>query len=271
MAESDARRGRHNGPGPGTGASTYVGYHAVFEVLRRGPVEGTVYLAATNRKARDIEAEARSRGVDVVHVERERLKELGGEQARGAVLHGRVAPDSAVKTLDGFLATLKVPEALVIVLDGVTDPHNVGAIIRSADQFEADLVIVRERRAAGDTSTLSRTSAGATAYVNRITVTNIEAALRRLQEAAFWVYGASADGKPIGEIDLSGRTALVLGDEGSGLSPVVRRRCDDLVAIPAGGNVDSLNVSVAAGILMYEVRRSTGWKTAPRSGRLREA
>jgi 23S rRNA (guanosine2251-2'-O)-methyltransferase len=239
----------------GGGRSVYSGYHAVFEALRSSRLSGTVYIASGNRKARDIEEQARERGLPVEHVGPDELARLGGEEARGAVLVGTVAPKGTPKTLEGFLTTLEATVSLVVVLDGITDPHNVGAILRTADQFGADLVISRERRAASDTATLTRTSAGAAAYVPRLTVSNIAQALDRLQDADFWVYGAAADGTAVSSLNLTGRTALVLGSEGEGLSRLVRERCDELVSIPTRGHVDSLNVSVAAGILMYEMRR----------------
>lgn len=249
------RPATRGGPGRDT---VYSGYHAVFEALRRTGIAGTVYLSTANRKARDIESLAHDRGLAVEHVDADELARLGGGEARGAVLVGSVSSAAFPKTLEDFVTGLSAATSLVVVLDGITDPHNVGAILRSADQFEVDLVVTRERRAAGDTSTLTRTSAGAAAHVPRVTVTNIAGALDTLKQANFWVYGAAAEGPAVFSLDLSGRVALVLGSEGEGLSRLVRERCDGLVSIPTGGRVDSLNVSVAAGILMYEVRRRVG-------------
>ncbi|NBB90470.1 MAG: 23S rRNA (guanosine(2251)-2'-O)-methyltransferase RlmB [Spirochaetes bacterium] len=237
------------------GRSVYSGYHAVFEALRTSRLSGTVYIAGKNKKARDIEELARNRSLPVEHVDHEELARLGGEETRGAAFVGNVASKGSPRTLEGFLTSLQAKVSLVIVLDGITDPHNVGAILRNADQFGVDLVISRERRAASDTATLTRTSAGAAAYVPRLTVPNISQALGRLQEAGFWVYGADADGTAVSSLTLTGRTALVLGSEGEGLSRLVREGCDELVSIPTKGHVDSLNVSVAAGILMYEMSR----------------
>lgn len=244
-------------PAPAGAASEKVhsGYHAVFEALRTRGISGTVYIAARNTKARDVESRARDRGVGVVHVTQAELARIGGENARGAVLVGRGGIPAAIRSVEDFTATMSATSSVVVVLDGITDPHNVGAILRSADQFDVDLVVTRERRAAADTATLTRTSAGAVSYVRRVTVPNVARALSTLKEAGFWVYGASAEGTPVDRLNLSGRIALVLGSEGEGISRLVRERCDELAAIPAGGNIDSLNVSVAAGVLMYEVRR----------------
>lgn len=246
---------RSGGAAAGEARSVYSGYHAVFEALRGSRLSGTIYIATRNKKARDIEEQARERSLPVEHVAPEELARLGGPEARGAVFVGAAVQKGNPKTLEGFLASLEATASLVIVLDGITDPHNVGAILRSAEQFDADLVISRDRRAASDTATLTRTSAGAAAYVPRLTVPNIAQALGRLQEADFWVYGAAADGTAVTSLNITGRVAVVLGSEGEGLSRLVRERCDELVSIPTRGRVDSLNVSVAAGILMYEVRR----------------
>lgn len=149
--------------------------------------------------------------------------------------------------------------ALLVALDHLQDPHNVGAILRSADQFGALGVILPERRAVKDAATISKSSSGADAFVPVVVETNLRRALLRVKEAGFWVYGADMEGQPVHEVDLSGRVCLVLGAEGKGLSRLLREEVDLLVTIPARGHVDSFNVSVAAGILMYEVRRQQGW------------
>lgn len=236
-------------------SAVYAGYHAVFEALRQPTVAGVVYLASDNKKARDIAALADSRGVSVQRVSGEELAAVGGTEARGAVLVGAAKPKGRPRSLEEFLAALDKETAVVLVLEGITDPHNVGAILRSADQFAVDVVVTRARRAAGDTATLSRTSAGASAHVPRVTVSNIGQSLSALQQAGFWVYGAAAEGRRVTEVELSGRIAIVLGAEGEGLTRLTRERCDELVSIPTSGQVDSLNVSVAAGILLYEARR----------------
>ena len=250
---------RNNGAEESSESSeVYSGYHAVFEVLKRREVAGTVYLGTANKKARDIESLARKRGVGVEKVSTAELTRVGGEKARGAVFVGRIARAQKPGSLEEFLAAFSGGTALALVLDGITDPHNLGAILRSADLFEADIVIGRERRAAGDTATLARTSAGAAAHVPRVTVANIADSVERLQAAGFWVYGAAAGGNALPWVELKGRVALVLGSEGEGLSRLVRERCDELISIPTGGHIDSLNVSVAAGILMHETRRRQG-------------
>ena len=153
------------------------------------------------------------------------------------------------------LGRISSPTALILFLDEISDPHNLGAILRSADQFGAELVVLPTRRAARETQTVTKTSAGASLYVPVCSMPNLAAGLELAKEADFWVYGADLGGRRLDEVGIEGRVALVLGSEGGGLRRLVRERCDALVRIPSGGHVDSLNVSVAAGILMYEIRR----------------
>jgi 23S rRNA (guanosine2251-2'-O)-methyltransferase len=143
----------------------------------------------------------------------------------------------------------------VVVLDEVTDPHNYGAILRSCDQFGADLVLSRNRRNAKHAEILSTTSAGAADWVPAAETANLPRAVEDLKEAGFWIYGADMEGDAAYTVDLQGRIALVLGGEGSGISRLLRERCDRMIAVPSLGRIDSLNVSVAAGVLFYELIR----------------
>ena len=148
--------------------------------------------------------------------------------------------------------------ATVLMLDGVTDPHNVGAIIRSCDQFGVGLLIVPERRSASDVQdneVIARTSAGASAYQDVAVVTNLVRTAEKLKDAGFWLYGADASGEPLGKTTLAERTCIIMGSEGSGISRLLAKQCDTMLAIPTCGHIDSLNVSVAAGILLYERHR----------------
>jgi len=175
---------------------------------------------------------------------------------RGIVLVIEGAEQAAEPRFDDCLRELATKnEALVLVLDSITDPHNVGAIIRSADQFGVDLVVLPERRGVADLGVVSRASAGASAWVKTVVVPNLVNALERLKEAGFWAFGADADGEPAPLARLAGKTVLVMGSEGKGLGRLLSERCDAIVSIPTAGRLDSLNVSVAAGILLYEIRR----------------
>lgn len=143
-----------------------------------------------------------------------------------------------------------------MVLDGITDPHNLGAILRSADQFGADLVLIPERRSVQANETVVKVSSGAAQYVPVAVVTNLNRELEYLKKNGFWVYGADMKGNSSYEEKFSDRTVIVMGSEGDGMSSLVKKNCDYIVSIPMQGHIDSLNVSVAAGILMYEYRRN---------------
>ena len=146
--------------------------------------------------------------------------------------------------------------ALGLVLDSITDPHNVGAIIRSADQFGVDLVILPEHRGATDFEVISRTSAGASSWVKIVLVPNLVRSVGLLKDAGFWVYGADAGGSPAPGISVAEKAVLVMGSEGSGIARLLKEKCDTIVSIPTRGRLDSLNVSVAAGVLLYEITRN---------------
>ena len=163
-------------------------------------------------------------------------------------------------------ALARRPAVLAVVADGVTDPANLGSITRSADQFGADLVLIPRRRTARVTDRVMRMSAGAAAHVATVTVANVAAALAQLKAFGCWIYGADLKGEPLDQVRFPTRVALVVGAEGGGLHTLVRSRCDHLVRIPTAGQVDSLNVGVAAGILMYEVRRQQRAAATPSGG-----
>ena len=198
----------------------------------------------------------------------------GGGRGRGSAGRGVASARSVAagagagrEGLREHLAALAPrPAVLAVVADGVTDPANLGSITRSADQFTADLMLIPRRRAARVTDTVMRTSAGAAAHVATVTVANVAAALAQLKACGCWIYGADLQGEPLDQVRFPARVALVVGAEGSGLHTLVRSRCDHLVRIPTAGRVDSLNVGVAAGILMYEVRRQQRAAAAPARG-----
>jgi 23S rRNA (guanosine2251-2'-O)-methyltransferase len=236
------------------------GYRAIEEYLKRTRVRGTLLLSRRDGRREALEALARGRGVPVRLVPPEELDRLaGGSRHRGAVLLLESPPPDRGRDLEGILAGLTGATALVLFLDEITDPHNLGAILRSADQFAAELVLAPARGSARSTATVSRVSAGASAHVPLLVVPNLVRVMERCQERGFWIYGADPSGEPLDRVDLKGRVGLVLGSEGRGLRRLVAERCDRLVAIPAAGAVQSFNVSVAAGILMYEIRRQQGF------------
>lgn len=178
---------------------------------------------------------------------------------RGIVMTISGEQKSAQNLVD-FDAWLKensnLSKLTVLILDKVTDPHNVGAIIRSCDQFGANLVVIPEHNSSKDIATneiIGRTSAGSSAWVPVSIVTNLVRVTEQLKNNGFWVYGADAGGESCSKIQFADKTALIMGSEGNGISPLLEKQCDSIVSIPTCGKIDSLNVSVAAGVLLYEL------------------
>jgi 23S rRNA (guanosine2251-2'-O)-methyltransferase len=233
------------------------GFHTVTARLRAQP-DGVraIYVAASRRdgRARELVERARVAGVAVHAVEETRLAALAGNDKHQGVV---AVVDAAVlpRTLDEILGDLREP-AMLLVLDGVTDPHNLGACLRSADAFGAQAVVVPKDRAVGVNATVAKAASGAADTVPVITVTNLARSLRDLKERGVWLLGADASGdESLYDADLSGPMAWVLGAEGGGLRRLTRELCDRLVRIPLQGSVESLNVSVAASLCLYETRR----------------
>lgn len=199
------------------------------------------------------EIRAAAGGVPVNKVPRDRVDEL----ARGGVHQGVVARVEAYpySSLEEILA---VPEPLILVLDGVTDPRNLGAVLRAADGAGASGVVIPKDKAVGVTAAAVKASAGASEHVRVARVTNLRRAVDAMKTANVWVYAAEAGGTDYAELDLAGPTGLVLGSEGKGVRRLVREACDGTVSIPMLGAVSSLNVSVAAAVLAYEARRQRG-------------
>jgi len=238
-------------------ARLVVGFHAVTARLRQRPESvRAIYVAASRHDARaqDLVDRAKSAGVAVHPVDERRLDEL----ARGQRHQGVVAvADAALPhlTLADVLEHPSEPP-LLLVLDGVTDPHNLGACLRSADAFGAHAVVIPKDRAVGVNATVAKAACGAADTIPVITVTNLARALRELKQAGVWIVGADAGGESLFDADVTGPVAWVLGAEGEGLRRLTREHCDRIVGIPLAGTVESLNVSVAAGICLFATRRA---------------
>ena len=233
------------------------GRNAVLEALRAGRALDKVYIARgeTDKALAHIAGLARERGVSVSDCDRRKLDAMSVTKAHQGVI--AVCAVREYASLDDILAAESRGEApFVVVCDEISDPHNLGAIIRSAECVGAHGVVIPKRRSAGLTAVVGKTSAGAAEHLPVARVANISAALQELKDRGLWVYGAAAEGSsPMWETDLTGPLALVIGSEGEGLGRLVRERCDFLVSIPLRGKVGSLNASTAAAVLMYEVLR----------------
>ena len=231
------------------------GINAVSEALRAGRV---VSLRAGTRRDQRLQrllALAAASSVPIRRVSDEELdRESGGSSHQGVVAD---VSDRRVCELDELIRDAQVaPPALIVVLDGVEDPHNFGAILRSVDAVGAHGVVRQTRHAAPLTGVASKASAGALSHVKIADVVNVARAVEALKDAGIWTVGLAGDAaQTYDKIDFTVPTALVLGSEGAGLRRLVRERCDLLAAIPMKGHVDSLNVSVAAGVVLFEVQR----------------
>ena len=203
---------------------------------------------------RDLVARAEAAGCPIRAADAQRLRELAGTEHHQGVV---AIVDAATPhvTLEDVLDAAAEPP-LLLVLDGVTDPHNLGACLRSADAFGAHAVIVPKDRAVGMNATVAKAASGAADTIPVITVTNLARALRDLKERGVWILGADAGGESLFDAEVAGPVAWVLGAEGSGLRRLTRELCDRIVGIPLAGVVESLNVSVAAGICLYAARRA---------------
>jgi 23S rRNA (guanosine2251-2'-O)-methyltransferase len=228
------------------------GFHAVTARLRQRPeAVHDLYVLAGRQDARlrDLVARAETSGVKVHTVDGARLDALAGHGLHQGVV---AIVDDALPhvTLDDVLEPGPTPP-LLLVLDGVTDPHNLGACLRSADAFGAQAVIVPKDRAVGVNATVAKAACGAADTVPVVAVTNLSRAMREMKERGVWLLGADAGGESLFAADLRGPIAWVLGAEGAGLRRLTRESCDRIVGIPLAGSVESLNVSVAAGICLY--------------------
>jgi 23S rRNA (guanosine2251-2'-O)-methyltransferase len=233
------------------------GIHVVEEALVAGEPLRAIHVADERKRdplLRKIIADAKERNVPVRFESRQFFAQLPFKTHQGVIA---MAPPFDYASLDEVIGSRKSGHALFVLLDHMTDPHNVGAIIRTAEVAGADAVILPERRSAGVNATVRKAAAGAATYLPIVRVANINEAIRSLKKAGIWVAGAAAgDGSvPMADADFDRDLALVIGSEGAGLAPLVRRECDYLVRIPMRGRTESLNASVAAGVLLFEAIR----------------
>ncbi|MCY3714449.1 MAG: 23S rRNA (guanosine(2251)-2'-O)-methyltransferase RlmB [Gemmatimonadetes bacterium] len=233
------------------------GRNPVRAALQAGRSLNRIYIAdgVARQDVADILDLARKRGVVFQFTERRRLDRLTDGRHQGVV--ATVAGHQYAEMAD-ILASAGRSESppFLVLLDGIQDPHNLGAIIRTADAVRADGVVIPRRNAAGLTAAAVKASAGASVHVPVARVANMNHAMQALREAGVWLVGLAADGPSLfSKMDYTVPVALVIGGEGKGLRPLVRRNCDEVVRLPVAGHVDSLNASVAAALVLYEVFR----------------
>jgi len=247
-----------------------TGFHSIEEKVKAGKNQPNIkiYYSKAGPRVKKIIEEAAKVGIKTFQVEDAKLNEMVADldeslrDHRGIVMQLENAGEKAsniVNFNDWIKTTATEDKPLtVVVLDRVTDPHNVGAILRSCDQFGANLVIIPEHNSASDIAgneVIGRTSAGASAWVPVAIVNNLVRCVEQLKENGFWVYGADAGGETCGKINFAQKSVIVMGSEGTGIANLLSRQCDSIVSIPTCGKIDSLNVSVAAGVLLYELYR----------------
>ena len=234
-----------------------AGRNAVKEALRSArPIESIlVARGARNGSLGDIVSKAKAQGVAVKEVDPKRLEFLcAGANHQGIAALAAAHEYASVEDMLA-LADERGEPPFLIVADELNDPHNLGAILRTAECTGAHGVIIPKRRSAGLTYTVGKASAGALEYVPVARVSNLAAALEDLKKRGLWIYGADMEGTPWCEAELTGPAALVIGSEGAGIGRLVKEKCDVILSLPMRGKINSLNASVAAGVLMYEFMR----------------
>ena len=234
------------------------GRNAVTEALKAGRTIDKVFLASgdTDSTLRYIASLAKKNGAVVTYCDRRKLDTMTQTGAHQGVIAMAAAHDNA--TIDEILAAAqeKGEAPLVVICDEITDPHNLGAIIRTAECAGAHGVIIPKRRSSGLTAVVGKASAGAMEYMKIARVSNLAAAIQTLKDHGVWVYGTAADGAaPLYQTDLTGPAAIVIGSEGEGMGRLVKESCDFMVSIPMKGHINSLNASNACAILLYEAVR----------------
>lgn len=255
---SAARPERQQERRPG---NVIAGRNAVTEALRSGrEIEKILIADGSEGSISKIVALAKERGISVRFEDRRALDRITDEVHQGVVAYAAAAKYS---TVDEIFACAKErgEDPFIMILDDIEDPHNLGAIMRTAECAGAHGIIIGKDRAAGLTETVAKASAGAIEYMKVAQVTNIARTVDQLKEKGVWIAACDMDGDEYTKADLTGAIGLVIGNEGKGISRLVREKCDFVVSIPMVGKISSLNASNAASILMYEVVRQRGAKT----------
>lgn len=236
------------------------GRNPVREAFRAGKTAEKIYFVKGERDARlsELFSEAKKRGATVEYVEKAVLDRLcGGGNHQGVAAQvtdfSYCSPDDILA-----LAAERGEKVCIVLLDGITDPHNFGAIVRSAECFGAHGIIIPARRSVTVTDTVVKVASGATEHMLIAKVTNLNDAIRELKERNVWVYACDFGGEPPKQVDFKDNIAIVVGSEGTGVHRLTRELCDGVVTIPEYGKINSLNASVAAGVVLYEIARQRG-------------
>ena len=234
------------------------GRNALTEALRSGRTIDKVFIASgdTDKALQRLAAQAKEAGAEIMPVDRRKLDMMSTTHSQQGVIALVAARDYA--TIDEILeeAANRGQAPLIVICDELSDPHNLGAILRSAECAGAHGVIIPKRRSVGLTATVAKASAGAVEYMKVARVTNLNAAMEELKQKGVWIFGTAAEGSvPMYQADLTGPTAIVIGSEGDGMSRLVRENCDVTVHIPMSGKINSLNASAASTVLLYEAVR----------------
>ena len=232
-----------------------AGRNAVTELLKSGrEIEYVMVSKGAGGSLKPIIAQCKERGIVVKEIPKNKLDmKLQGVNHQGVAAIAACAQYAALSDIIDKANGVQNP--IILVLDEIEDPHNLGAIIRTAEAAGVCGIIIPKRRSAGLNSTVAKVAAGAVEYVPVARVSNISAAVDELKDNGFWVYGADMDGQSLYDTDISGKIALVIGSEGHGISRIVREKCDFIVSIPMFGKINSLNASVAAAVIVYETVR----------------
>lgn len=235
------------------------GFHAIEAVLSKSPeriIEVFVLKGRTDERLNNVISSLRRSGISVQFMNKKALDDKSrGEQHQGVMARVKPAPQLNESDLEQIVEA-KGRDTFILVLDGVTDPHNLGACLRSADAAGVDAVVVTKDKSAGLSPTTIKVACGAAETVPLVQVTNLARTLRQLQDNGVWITGTAGEtDKLLYDMDFTGPTAIVMGAEGVGMRRLTREHCDDLVKIPMQGSVTSLNVSVATGVTLFEVLR----------------
>lgn len=237
------------------------GRNAITEALKSGRAINKVFLADgdVDKALGRLAAQAKDAGAVVVRIDRRKLNEMSPTGAHQGIIASVAAHEYSTIEEILSIAEERGEAPLLVICDELSDPHNLGAILRSAECAGAHGVIIPKRRSVGLTAVVGKASAGAIEYMPVARVSNLSSAIRELKERGVWIYGTAAEGaSPLYKTDLTGPTAIVIGNEGVGMSRIVAESCDFKVSIPMKGKISSLNASAAAAILLYEAVRQRG-------------